>query len=76
MFGLSKIRTAIANLVNNVNTLAATIAEVNSGLRSQCRLDEREQEQPAPTLSLKTEGEAQPRNGRSRGKSATATSQE
>jgi hypothetical protein len=39
MFGLGKLWTAAANLVNAMNSLAGTVTEINHGLRAQLYLD-------------------------------------
>jgi len=50
MFGISKIINAINKLVVNLQALAATVGEINEGLRTQLRLDARKPALPeAPT---------------------------
>ncbi len=39
MFGLSKLMAAFSKLASHANALAATLAEINDGLRSTLHLD-------------------------------------
>jgi hypothetical protein len=39
MFGLTKLRNALAALADNLSALAGTVAEVNAGVRARLALD-------------------------------------
>jgi hypothetical protein len=48
MFGLTKLRNALAALADNLTALAGTVAEVNAGVRARLALDGPEAEAGTP----------------------------
>jgi hypothetical protein len=66
MFGaITKLWSAIANLTNAVESLAATTVAINQGVRSRCLLDA-EEDRPALPSPASQEEEPVTSNGRKR----------
>jgi len=67
MFGLNLLSKAVATLTGNLSSLAATVAEINSGLRGRLQLDHTEEPDQLPHRI-----EAEPARGNRSRKSAAA----
>jgi hypothetical protein len=65
MFGISKLTSAVRILTENVLALAATVRDVNTGLRGRLALDA-EGDGP-PALDIEPEALPAPRRGKGKG---------